>query len=67
MFKLSPTGTETVLYSFCGGPDGGYPLAGLVQDAASNLYGTTAYDGASVSSRCGAGASGYGVVFRLTP
>jgi len=55
VFKLDTTGTETVLYSFTGGTDGGYPGAGLIQDAAGNLYSTT-FDG---------GASGAGVVFKL--
>ena len=53
VFKLSPTGTETVLYSFTGA-DGAFPVAGLIQDAAGNLYGTTEE-----------GASGFGVVFKL--
>ena len=57
VFKVSPTGTETVLYSFTGGADGGNPAAGLVQDAAGNLYGTT----------YGGGASGNGVVFKVSP
>jgi uncharacterized repeat protein (TIGR03803 family) len=46
VFKLNPTGTETVLYSFTGGADGASPLAGLVMDAAGNLYGTTQLGGA---------------------
>jgi uncharacterized repeat protein (TIGR03803 family) len=58
VFKLAPDGTETVLYSFAGGPsDGGNPQAGLIADRAGNLYGTTA----------GGGASGNGVVFKLAP
>jgi uncharacterized repeat protein (TIGR03803 family) len=57
VFKLSPAGTEAVLHTFTAGADGGYPFAGLVRDAAGNLYGTT-WDG---------GASGYGVVFKLGP
>ncbi len=48
--------TEIVLYSFTGSPDGALPYAGLVMDAAGNLYGTT-YEG---------GSSGYGTVFELT-
>lgn len=57
IFKLDPAGNETVLYSFTGGSDGLGPMAGLVQDAAGNLYGTTVYGG----------SQGAGVVFKLTP
>jgi uncharacterized repeat protein (TIGR03803 family) len=45
VFKLSPTGAETILHSFTGGADGGNPVAGLILDAAGNLYGTTFYGG----------------------
>jgi len=48
VFKISASGTESVLYSF--GPDGGtdaqYPTAGLIMDSAGNLYGTTESGGA---------------------
>ena len=66
VFKLAPgtdgTWIETVLYSFKGGTDGYSPQAGLVFDAAGNLYGTTSGGG-------GTGCSGYGcgTVFQLTP
>jgi uncharacterized repeat protein (TIGR03803 family) len=33
--------TERILYSFMGGKDGGYPAAGVVFDAAGNIYGDT--------------------------
>src|SRR6202022_295918 len=45
VFKLDPTGKETVLYAFTGGSDGYSPLGPLVQDSAGNLYGTTVYLG----------------------
>jgi uncharacterized repeat protein (TIGR03803 family) len=46
VFKISPGGTETVLYSFVGGStDGSSPQAGLIMDGAGNLYGTTAAGG----------------------
>lgn len=47
VFKLNPSGNETVLYSFTGGNDGKQPMGGLVMDAANNLYGTTYGGGAS--------------------
>ena len=57
VFKFSPAGTETVLYSFTGGADGNQPGAGLVFDSSGNLYGTTPYGG----------RFGQGVVFKLSP
>ncbi len=61
VFKLTPNGsawTETVLYSFSGGADGGTPYAGLVADQHGNLYGTTFNGGGSCNC---------GVVFELIP
>jgi uncharacterized repeat protein (TIGR03803 family) len=57
VFKLDSTGTETVLHSFTGEPDGGNPAAGLVRDVSGNLYGTTSQGGTSNA----------GTVFRLDP
>ncbi len=57
VFKIDTTGHFTVLYAFTGGTDGGNPYAGVILDPAGNLYGTTYYGG----------ASGYGVVYRLSP
>ena len=37
--------TESMLYSFTGGSDGGYPLGALIADAAGNLYGVTTSGG----------------------
>ena len=61
VFKLDPTGRLTVLHRFHG-LDGDQPFAGLVLDAAGNLYGTTA--GGGVSTFCN-GFIGCGVVFKL--
>jgi len=48
VWKVSKTGTETVLHSFAGGSsDGGYPLAGVIMDAKGNLYGDTELGGTS--------------------
>jgi uncharacterized repeat protein (TIGR03803 family) len=55
IYKIDNSGQYTILYSFTGGADGSGPIAGVVVDAAGNLYGTT-YSG---------GAQGYGVVFKL--
>src|ERR1700685_3699214 len=49
--------TEQVLYSFTDGSDGGYPMAGLIFDAAGNLYGTTS----------SGGVYDQGTVFELSP
>lgn len=57
------TPTYTALYTFTGGADGGYPSAGLVPDAAGNLYGTTS-EGGSLS---GCSPYGCGLVFKLDP
>ncbi len=61
VFKLDPSGHETVLYTFTGGADGGSPVAGVIQDAQGNLYGTTPYGGIAT------GTDGRGVVFKLDP
>jgi uncharacterized repeat protein (TIGR03803 family) len=63
VYKLTPPSggsgpwTESTLYAFQNGNDGGYPQAGLIFDSSGNLYGTT------VSG----GSAGYGVAFELTP
>jgi uncharacterized repeat protein (TIGR03803 family) len=59
VFKVEPSGVETVLYSFAYPNSGGYPRAGLVIDEVGNLYGTTAFGGPK-SCLCG-------VVFKLDP
>jgi uncharacterized repeat protein (TIGR03803 family) len=56
VFKVDAQGKQSVLYSFAGTPDGEDPEAGLVRDAADNLYGTTVYGGT---------AGGFGTVFKL--
>jgi uncharacterized repeat protein (TIGR03803 family) len=63
VFKLDPSGNETVLYRFTGGTDGEFPSAGLVRDAAGNLYGTT-QSGGPVTAAC---RFGCGTVFKLDP
>jgi uncharacterized repeat protein (TIGR03803 family) len=48
VFKLTPSGTETVLHAFAGGSsDGANPSANLVQGGDGNLYGSTGAGGPS--------------------
>ena len=62
VFSITPSGTETVLYSFKGGPgDGEYPFATLIS-VKGTLYGTTSQGGAYCSS-----TGGCGTVFSITP
>jgi uncharacterized repeat protein (TIGR03803 family) len=61
VYELMPqsdgTWTQKPLHAFGNGVDGALPYAGLVFDAAGNLYGTTTQGG----------AYGYGTVFELVP
>ena len=59
VFKITPSGTLTTLYSFCvqsGCPDGENP-SGLVPATNGDFYGTTSFGGASND----------GTVFKITP
>jgi uncharacterized repeat protein (TIGR03803 family) len=66
VFKLRPNGdgswTESVIHSFSDGQDDRYPFAGLILDAAGNLYGATGEGGGF-----GCGGYGCGTVFKLKP
>jgi uncharacterized repeat protein (TIGR03803 family) len=65
VFKITPTGTLTSLYSFCSLPnctDGDFPISGLIQGTDGNFYGTTS--GGGSSSNCDLGC---GTIFMLTP
>jgi uncharacterized repeat protein (TIGR03803 family) len=57
VFKISPTGKETILYTFLGGADEGFPESGLTEDKAGNFYGTTG----------GNPPTTYGTVFKIKP
>ena len=62
IFKITPSGAFTSLYSFCaqtGCPDGATPMAGLVQATDSDFYGTT--------QNGGAGGGNYGTIFKISP
>jgi|SRR5450631_624949 len=63
VFKITPSGALTSIYSFCAQlqngqcPDGNYPLDGLVLATDGNFYGTTS----------NGGVNGHGTVFQITP
>lgn len=61
VFQIAPGGTETVLHAFAGGCDGASPRAGLVMDAAGNMYGTTQSGGTCNNDE------GFGTVYKLAP
>jgi uncharacterized repeat protein (TIGR03803 family) len=56
VFKLTPEGVETILYSFTGGSDGAEAL-GLIQGSDGNFYGTASSGGMNYG----------GTIFQLTP
>ena len=61
VFKITPAGSLTVLYSFCSQTnctDGYAPFAGLVQGTDGNFYGTTT-DAST--------GTGRGTIFQVTP
>lgn len=63
IFKLTSANVESVLYGYSvanSGTTGSYPIAGVIEDSAGNLYGTTSQGGLT--------CSGYtcGVVFTLS-
>jgi len=58
VFKINPSGVETVLHSFeKSTADGSYPVGSLIQGKEGNFYGMTVYGG----------GFGNGVVFKITP
>ena len=63
VFKITPTGTLTTLYSFCAQSkctDGSTPYGGLALGTDGNFYGTTELGGTGVEG-------GQGTVFKITP
>jgi uncharacterized repeat protein (TIGR03803 family) len=55
VYKIAPSGSETILYTFTGGVDGGNPAGGVVRDSNGNLYGTT----------YGGGTIGVGTIYKI--
>jgi uncharacterized repeat protein (TIGR03803 family) len=62
VFQLTPAGggtySESVIYSFTGGDDGGHPLGGVVRDAKGDFY---------VATATGGGGNGQGAADKLIP
>jgi uncharacterized repeat protein (TIGR03803 family) len=56
IFKISPSGTETILYNFTCQDDGCFPYSGVVMDGDGNLYGSTL-----------GGSLYYGNVYKFVP
>jgi uncharacterized repeat protein (TIGR03803 family) len=62
VFKMTPSGTLTSLYSFCNGydcPDGAGPYSGVMQASNGSLYGTTLGGGTYGCTSCG-------TIFKIT-
>ena len=55
-FRMTPSGSVTVIRSFTGGADGANPDTALIQPRDGNFYGATRIGGA-----------GYGTLFKITP
>ena len=57
VFKLDPSGEETILYSFgtSSNPDGTSPVSGVIRDSDGNFYGTTAVGG----------SYGFGTIYQI--
>lgn len=65
VFKITPAGAFTTLYNFCSQSDcmdGALPVAGLIQGADGNFYGTTYTGGGAVDC-----TGGCGTAFKITP
>jgi uncharacterized repeat protein (TIGR03803 family) len=64
VFRISPNGNFTNLYSFSGN-DGANPNAGLLQGPDGNFYGTAEYGGSN--GPYGSVNGGYGTIFKISP
>ena len=65
VFRVTPAGVYTLLYSFTGGSDGTGPNGGLVQGSDGNFYGTTSGD-PYFYSNVGNDTANSGTVFKIT-
>ena len=60
VFKITPEGLLTTIYSFTGGADGFLPSGQLAQGTDGNFYGVTEYNQIQ-------GLQFYGTIFKITP
>ena len=66
IYRLDPTGKETVLYRFTSLASGWGPFGQLTRDSAGNLYGVTQFGGGNFGGPCGfLGSEVCGVVFKI--
>ena len=66
VFSITPSGSENVLHTFTGPPDGAWPASGLI-DVNGTLYGTTTEGGNTGGCRIGHPKIGCGSVYSITP
>jgi uncharacterized repeat protein (TIGR03803 family) len=64
VFSITSSGSENVLHTFTGSPDGGNPYASLI-NVKGTLYGTTSRGGSD--SSCGTAHLGCGTVYSISP
>lgn len=60
IFRLRPNGSrysESILYRFTGGADGGFPTGGLIADSQGNFYGLADAGGTGTSCQMGCGVA----------
>lgn len=71
VFELTPAGggtwTESVIYTFTGGSDGGTPESPVILGLGGVLYGSTFWGGATLGCPEGGYPQGCGVVYQLAP
>lgn len=72
VFKLTPTGTESILYSFgSSATDGTFPYDSVIEGTDGNFYGATYSGGTKGTALCSGSTTtcypGYGTLFMITP
>jgi uncharacterized repeat protein (TIGR03803 family) len=70
VFKMTPGGQVTVIYSFCrkaNCADGSLPNGALLQGTNGSFYGAAAFGGVSPYCTAASGSGGCGTIFEITP